>query len=309
MNLKKIIVYLVVASVIFLTIFFYRTPISLTSIEDINEASQKAGKGNTKALKFLIRNLENTNPDIQKEAYNSITKIGKPAIPLLIKLLENKDPSLQEYGAGLLGSIKDNDSLPVLIQHLSSPNFKHKYVLCWALGEIGDANAIEPLIDIYPNSKEDTQKYILRALVKIGKPALPYLLKNLESNDLSLQKLSILSLGQIRGEDLVPLLLKIVNEKNIEFITLALGDLADPEGIDFLIKSLKHPAWQVRQKSAQSLTRFTDMKILPPLRAALNDEVAAVREWAAKAIECISEEKCEYKNGQGELVYPDSLYR
>ncbi|MDD5771995.1 MAG: HEAT repeat domain-containing protein [bacterium] len=309
MNKKIIFILSGLLVVIILAIFFYQKPINLTTIEDINEASQKAKTGDKRAIKFLIRNLENANTDIQKEAYNSITKIGKPAVPLLLKLLENKDPALQDYGAGLLGGIKDKETVPVLIKNLFSPDFKHKYVLCWALGEISDTSAIIPLISLYPKEKEDTQKYILRSIVKIGKPAIPFLLNNLESNDLNLQKLSILSLGQIRGKDLVPPLLKIVNEKNIEYVVLALGDLADPEGIDFLVKSLKHPVWQVRQKSAQSLTRFTDTRILPPLRAALNDEVVAVREWAAKAIECISEEKCKYKNGKGELVFPDSLYR
>ena len=260
-------------------------------------------------FRSLIKNLGNKDPEIQKEAYNSIIKAGKPAVPLLKKLLKSKDPALQDYAAGLLGNIKDKGSVPILIKNLSALNFKHKYVLCWALGEIGDTSVIGPLINLYPKEKKDTQKYIIRAIVKIGKPAVPFLLKTLESNNLHLQKLSILSLGQIRGENFVPLILRIVNKRNIEFVILALGDLADPEGIDFLIKSLKHPVWQVRQKSAQSLTRFTDTRILPPLRAALNDKETAVREWAAKAIECISEEKCKYKNGKGEFVYPDSLYR
>ncbi|MFH1287137.1 MAG: HEAT repeat domain-containing protein [bacterium] len=291
-----------------LALFLYQRPISLTTIEDINEASIKAGNGDTRAVKFLIRNLENKNPEAQKEAYNNIIKIGRPAVPLIIKLLGNKNPALQDYGAGILGSIKAQEAIQPLINGLSSPNFKHKYVLCWALGEIGDSSAIEPLIDIYPKEKEDTQKYIVRSIVKIGKPATPFLLKNLGSGDRCLQKLSILALGQIGGKGLVSPLLKIVNGENIEFVILALGDLADSEGIDFLVQSLKHPDWQIRQKSAQSLTRFSDKKIVPLLKPVLNDDVIAVREWAAKVIECISGGKCEYKNEKGEFVYPDSLY-
>ncbi|MEW6089256.1 MAG: HEAT repeat domain-containing protein [bacterium] len=309
MNFKKIFIIPGLIIGVILLLFLYQKPINLTTIEDIKTASQKADKGDKKAIKFLIRNLKHKNPDLQKEAYNNLIKTGKPAVPGIIKLLGDKDPVLQDYAAGILGNIKDKESVPGLIEKLSSPDFRHKYVLCWALGEIGDTSAIGPLISLYSKEKEDTKKYILRSLVKIGKPSVPFLLKNLDSNDINTQKLSILALGQIGGKGLAAHIIKIANEDNTGFVILSLGDLADPEGIDFLIKSLKHPDWQVRQKSAQSLTRFTDKKILPFIRTALNDDVTAVREWAAKAIECISEEKCAYKNEKGELIYPDSLYR
>ncbi|MBI4651247.1 HEAT repeat domain-containing protein, partial [Candidatus Desantisbacteria bacterium] len=228
--------------------------------------------------------------------------------PYLIELLKSDDYTLQEHAAGALGTIKDKQALPALLDALTSKKFKRKYIVCRALGKIGDTSAITPLINAYMTGNDDVQKYVIKAMVDIGHSSLPRLLENLKNNDIILQKLSIIALGQIGAPDISKSLIQIADNKNKDLVIYSLGQLADTSSLDFLIKSLKDPDWQIRQKTAFALTRFTNKKPLPALRAALNDEISNVREWAAIAIECISGERCKYKNEKGESVYPHSLY-
>lgn len=306
LKLKKIFIILLI--LLLLLSCSKQNSLSLTTLEDIRNSYAKAEKGDKKALNFLIENLENNNPDIKQESYVSITKIGAPATPYLIKLLKNDDYTLQEHAAGALGTIKDKQALPALLDALTSKKFKRKYIICRALGKIGDTSAISPLINAYITGNDDIQKYVIKAMVDIGHPALPRLLENLKNNDLTLQKLSIIALGQIGAPDISKSLIQIVNSKNKDLVIYSLGQLADTTSIDFLINSLKDPDWQIRQKTAFALVRFTTKKPIPALKIALDDEVANVREWAAVAIECLSGERCKYKNEKGELVYPHSLY-
>ncbi|MBI5416365.1 HEAT repeat domain-containing protein [Candidatus Poribacteria bacterium] len=280
----------------------------LTTLEDIKDSYAKAIKGDKKAINFLIDNLGNKNSEIQQESYISITKIGYPATPFLVELLKNDDPDLQEYAAGALGTIKDKQSFPALLDALSSSSFKRKYIICRALGKISDPIAIKPLISIYLEQTEDTKKYIVRALVDIGHPSVPVLLENLKNANPEIQKMSIIALGEIKGSDISKALIEISNNTNRDLVIYSLGQIADTTSIDFLLPLLKDPDWQIRQKTAFALTKYTNKKILPALNAALNDEVAIVREWVATAIECISGERCKYKNEKGELVYSHGLY-
>jgi HEAT repeat protein len=78
------------------------------------------------------------------------------------------------YAAHLLGDLRDPRAVPILVPLLRDSEVK--YVVPWALGEIGDRAAAQALIDALGDDDPSIRVYAILSLEKIGaKEALPRL--------------------------------------------------------------------------------------------------------------------------------------
>lgn len=78
------------------------------------------------------------------------------------------------YAAHLLGDLKNSRALPILIPLLSDKDVG--YIVPWSLGEIGDRDAIPPLLEMLTNPNPDMRVLSIYALERLGaKEALPRL--------------------------------------------------------------------------------------------------------------------------------------
>jgi HEAT repeat protein len=88
------------------------------------------------------------------------------------------------YAAHLLGDIKDRRAIPILVKLLRDEDLR--FIVPWALAEIGDKDANAPLIDALNDSDPSFRVYVIHALEKLGaREALPKLRELLGDQEMS----------------------------------------------------------------------------------------------------------------------------
>jgi HEAT repeat protein len=162
------------------------------------EAARALGKlNNTSAIEPLIQALGDDDEGLRNEVAAALAKMGGPAVGPLIAVLQ------------------DNDSKEA----------------AWALGEIGDARAIEPLLQAFKGDDGGTRTEVVAALVKLN-----------ATSDVSI-------FIQI---------LKNPNEKRDLRLdaALALGELGDIKARSTLLEAMADKDTMIQMNAAKSLTKL-----------------------------------------------------
>ncbi|MBN2477998.1 HEAT repeat domain-containing protein [Candidatus Micrarchaeota archaeon] len=287
--------------------------------EKISKGSSGAlAKVGYPAVNDLI-NVLNDKDLVRAGAVEALVKIGSPALPALIEALKKgkggyHTPS--EIGK-VLGKIKDPEVVPDLIEILESGTHG-RMAGADALGEIGDIRAVDILLKIslskedvrwhaakalgkmdYSKNKKVKEKVVgvlidamkngtyeasqnaVRALQRVGLPAVPALIKTLKEENESVRKWTVEALGGVdyskdkkTREKVVDVLTgDFKNDPEIRYwIVNALGEIKDPKTIPILIEALKegYPTWN---SAAESL-----IKIGAPAEGALINLLSGSRD-------------------------------
>lgn len=162
----------------------------------------------------LVKSLRDGDWQVREAAVEAIAEVGPPAVELLLRF--GRDWESRKYVLRTLGKINDERVLDPLISWLRSDEFKD------------DAT---------------------RALVDLGKPAVPKLIEALSHRDEFVKKQSI----------------------------LALGDIADDEAVDPLIALLQDQDWLVRLTAASSLEKIGDIRGRAAIKPLMKDPDIVVR--------------------------------
>ena len=139
--------------------------------------------------------------------------------PDVEKMEKNKDIN------GLTKALKDQD------EHV-------RWKAAGALGNIGDARAVEPLIETLKDSVHDVRHVAAEALVKIGKPAAEPLSKTLKYED------------RVRGSE-------------VRRITaMVLGKIGDARAVEWLTSTANDPKEEpiVRWEAKEALKKIKEKK-------------------------------------------------
>ncbi|OPY26010.1 MAG: HEAT repeat protein [Methanocella sp. PtaU1.Bin125] len=160
-----------------------------------NEIRQKADVKAIEALiqRFRSRQLYTWN-DLDVQAINALYEIGNITVEPLVKSLDDPDARVQVNAIYTLGRIGDERAVPPLAAHIAPANV-------------------------------EIRSRISDALIKIGRPAIPELLKLLENNDRDIRWIAAYTLGNIGEDAEVPLLktLESRGQKSAEEVIFALG--------------------------------------------------------------------------------------
>ncbi|MFB0544858.1 MAG: HEAT repeat domain-containing protein, partial [Asgard group archaeon] len=214
-------------------------------------------------LTKLIEDLEDENAEFR---WNVVVELGAiidvRAAEALTQRLLDEDCEIRDKAADLLWKMREIAVEP-LIKALKNKSWKIRDKAAEILGEIGDARAIEPLIQALEDTmKDEDVDYGLdiwevptaKALTEIGEPAVEPLIKALKDR------------GTIYW----------VVEK-------ILIDIGEPT-VEHLIKALKDEDWSVRRSLARILGTIGDKRAVNPLIRALRDNHEDVRQEAAWAL-------------------------
>jgi HEAT repeat protein len=192
-----------------------------------------------------------------KAAAGALVEIGTPAVAPLVAALKDSDTHVQWQAARALGQIGDARAIEPLIAALEDVEID--WTVCRtaaeALGQVGDARAVKPLIavlerDFYaPEAEKD-------ALGHIGDSYVRGVLSNVLTDSRC-----------ERGKTLAGALVKI-GTRNVEPLIVALKDCA----------------WTGRRVVAEALGQVGDARAVEPLIAALTDSDSGVRLAAAEAL-------------------------
>ncbi len=282
-------------------------------ISDIESYQMKAKKGDNSAIKKLIKLLEHPDEDIKVKAYSGL--IEAPANKknyieekVIALLKEKTDDSTREFAVGLLGKLKSKNAIPILKELAKDKNFKRRYVVFSAFGEIQDETVADVVIDALSDPVEDVRKYAARALIKLGPKAIPRMMERMPQSDDNVKGYLIRAFGELRNNEPEELLLKEIEGVNKLDVIWALGKLGKEKSLPVLVNLTKSPDYRVRVQSCQALGDLNLKEAIPALKLALNDKEVLVREWAARSLEVLTGERTYYRDEKGKLALPYNIY-
>jgi HEAT repeat protein len=183
--------------------------------------------------------------------------------------------------------LSDND-LRKLLAALRHPSAETRAAACFRLEAWRDSRAIDPLIEVLRDSREDplVRNAAAGALEAIGGPrVLARLLEVMADAPINDWR-AVFSLASL-GEPAVEPLLAILNNPAAAgraHAAAALGLINDPRAIGPLVSALQGPDPVLRSRAATALGRLRDPRVFDFLAAALRDPKPHVRRDAMWAL-------------------------
>jgi HEAT repeat protein len=156
-----------------------------------------------------------------------------------------------------------------------------------ALGEIGDAGAVEPLTACALRESDTTVRVTAEsALVKIGAPAVEPLSAALKDSDYRVRKVAADTLGRIGMSSVEPLISALKDDHFDVRLSAAgaLGQIGDDRALKPLIGALNDRNNTVRSAVASALGQIGDSRAVEPLIGASKDRNNTVRSAVAGAL-------------------------
>jgi HEAT repeat protein len=203
-----------------------------------------------------------------------------------------------EHATSAIKKMPDSDKhqyLYILTPKLKAKNEEIRVNAAKALGCIGDAKAVEPLIGALKDWNADVRQRVAEALGGIGDAkAVEPLIDALKDEDVNVRGLAAGALGDIVDAKAVDPLLEALKDEN-EYVrgiaARALERVGDARGAEPLIEALKDENEYVRLNATKILGSIGDIKAIEPLMETLKDEDGVVRERAAWALGKIGDTK------------------
>ncbi|MFQ5645314.1 MAG: HEAT repeat domain-containing protein [bacterium] len=226
-------------------------------------------------------------------AIKALTILGKrsePAVPFLIGILSDNDWFVRKEAAWILGRLEDPRAIEPLIRLLNEKNryvtgeavealtkigrpavtpllaaLKYKNVdirknVVTVLGNIGDHQAIDPLIHLLDDHDLGVHRQIASSLQKFGGVAEKRLINDLKHGEIHARENAAWALGKIGSEEAEKPLIAALTGKSAwlrENAAGSLGEIGTQQAVRPLIKALSDHETVVATKAAEALKTIT----------------------------------------------------
>jgi HEAT repeat protein len=208
---------------------------------------------------------------------------------LLKALRDDKSFYVRQFAAQSLVNLKDSRTLPSLLKDISHSDAFIRARVVEALGQIGDAQAVVPLLERLQNDPQASVRW--RAAESLGMlkntNAINRLLEVLQKEiDPVVRGRAAEALGFFKSEDVVVALLDSLQSDAFPAVrwraAQALGFLQDDGAVTILIQVLKKDADNsVRWSAAQALGQIKAFSALPALLESLRADLDPSVRWSA----------------------------
>jgi len=170
--------------------------------------------------------------------------------------------------------------------HSSDPNIASRAAV--SLGASGDQRTVAPLIDALKNRDSMVTYSVSAALQKVGAPAVPEMIAQLNSDNAEFVVLLVENLGRIGDPKAVPPLCQLLSQKGSYKIRMAvvkaLGNFRDPRAIKPLIDVMKDKFSAERHLAMEPLVKIGASSLEPLLAELKSDDPDVVRIAAAALV-------------------------
>ena len=243
-------------------------------------------------IRTYSNSLEDENSKIRASAIIEMGRTGnRDAIESIIEVLENAEEVdwVRACAAIALGKLSNGEVTPSLIDALQNDDIIVCRAAISALGDTGNRQAIPHLEEIFHNmDKEELHAVTIKVIGEIGgDEIIPVLLQALESSNDFVRVRAALALCELRTDQAVPHFLGLIKDGNESLRAIAassLGLMADKRAVKPLLVALDDKAETVRAVAVSSLGCVADSSVIPILEKALEDDSKVVRKQAAGAL-------------------------
>ncbi|WP_422924275.1 HEAT repeat domain-containing protein [Singulisphaera sp. PoT] len=266
----------------------------------IVRALRKIGLDRKSAIEAasILLDLLRAELSASEDVAGVLGQIGRDVVPNLIGILaDDKAGTIACINAiAALGKIGPgaSDAVPYLIealQHSGAAPSLHRELI-QTLGSIGPAaNPAVPELLEATRVESDTA---VQALIRIGDPALPVLMKTLKDGDSDLQEAALRVVAGLgaKASDASPVLIELARKADPTLRVLAITALGQvgrgDENVEaVLIQGLRDPRQRIRAAACEALGKIRPLStatVCEKLTAALEDDALLVRLKAAEAL-------------------------
>ncbi|GJM43834.1 MAG: hypothetical protein DHS20C21_06760 [Gemmatimonadota bacterium] len=241
----------------------------------------------------LVQLLTDDNAETRAAAARALGRIGVPdGVPALLDRLQDSDETVRREAIFALGQIGNADARDPLARLAgSNAEAAERGAAVLALGKLdgeGAAEAILPFIgDASPQVRADAAVALARTGDKVAAIDLKPLLTD---TDAHVRELAAWAAGRLECLDLlaeVRALLKDADPTVQLAAVKAAGQLADVDAIPSLQLMVRHPDWRVRAGVASALGATQVLEALPGLTLLSQDANVHVRAAVAAALKDI----------------------
>lgn len=258
------------------------TGLGLVSFQNVSlqsgaQISAKVGPGGE------IKALSSSGKTVEPSLVGSID-LGTGGSAVQDDKSQKNEPEKSSVGTA------STDKVGKYIEDLKDENRTIREAAVKALGELGDARAVDPLIEVLKGDSDSgirESAAISLGMIKDERALVP-LLEALQGEDEHARSGAANGLGWLGDPRSVDALNQALQDEFYEVRGLAamsLGFIKDPSSVDPLIDALKDDRFEVRINAVVALGEIGDKKAIDPLVSALQDENEAVRAAAKGALQ------------------------
>lgn len=256
---------------------------------DVRRAVVKAlGQlGDARAAEPLLALLNTSSFDIRSAVRNALVQIGPAAVaPSLMRLGDPK--AARSSIVNILGQIGDTQAVEPLLALLNDPEVAVREAVATALGQLHDTRAVEPLLERLDDPDSAVRWAVAAALGHLSDArVVESLLTRLDDSEVIVRRIVAWSLGQLGDTRAVDPLLARLDDTEVSVrqnVVWALGQLNDERAVEPLLTRLNNSEVTVRQNVAWALGQLGDVRAVEPLLLCLNDSDVAMRQAVAQAL-------------------------
>lgn len=239
----------------------------IKALQDVNPDVRKGvvealGQiGDSAAVEPLIETLKDPSVSVRREAITALLKLGDlRATSHLIPLLEHEDHSIRWRAAEAIGALKDVQAVNPLIEHLQDMDRNVRVKVAQALGLLGDAKAVEPLSRALGDMDADVRRCAAEALGHISDVrAVAPLCEALKDAESGVRWRAAEALGKLSDVRALAPLRNVLHDPNLEVRqkgVKAIGEIDHAEAVDLLVEALRDTDGTVRHEAAMALAKF-----------------------------------------------------
>ena len=168
-------------------------------------------RNNVTTLQDLLNDLTSGDETRAEDVVAELLGLGEEAIPALLELTESNDADKRWWALRILAQ-SPHSQTEWLVPFLNDPAADVRQCAALGLSIRPDESAIEPLIHALSDQDTLVSNLAVKALVKIGKAAVPSLIEAVKNAPQSARILALRALVEIRDHRAIPIMMQVMNE-------------------------------------------------------------------------------------------------
>lgn len=175
--------------------------------------AQQALKKKIDSLFVIASSAELVSRDQVEPAKDAIAALGADAVPILVDKLTTKSARERLTVIHILERI-GAPAVPHLVRSLKLADGLVVQRVCWALGDIGDPAAVEPLMEVANHARWQVRDQALGALGDIGEiRAGEVVLAGMSDEVGQVRKAAVVTAGKIGYNEAIPMLVHMLGDE------------------------------------------------------------------------------------------------